>query len=165
MTLLELLIVIAIIGILAAIAISAFLGQREKSRFRAVEATARGALTEVAMVLEDYISGMPVVIAPTFEHRECNEYVNALPHKKCDQLYPALGAAGTYEDWGDVIGLLVEHFNKGREVASPYDGEPMFSLLPSPGHAFMVNSNDSSARLVAMTPEGAVIFNSVVAAH
>jgi prepilin-type N-terminal cleavage/methylation domain-containing protein len=42
MTLLELLIVIAIIGILAAIAIPAFLGQREKSRFRAVEATARG---------------------------------------------------------------------------------------------------------------------------
>ncbi|MBF0316744.1 MAG: type II secretion system protein [Nitrospirae bacterium] len=46
-TLVELLIVIAIIGILTAIAVPAFLGQREKSKVRAVEAGAKAAVADL----------------------------------------------------------------------------------------------------------------------
>ncbi|MCG6551289.1 MAG: type II secretion system GspH family protein, partial [Candidatus Magnetominusculus sp. LBB02] len=53
-TLIELLIVIAIIGILTAIAVPAFLGQREKAKVRATESGAKGAVSDMQGYLDAY---------------------------------------------------------------------------------------------------------------
>ena len=53
-TLIELLIVIAILGVLAAIAIPLMLGQREKARFRAMEVSSKSVEKEIKIILKRF---------------------------------------------------------------------------------------------------------------
>ena len=75
-TLIELLLVLAIIGIVSAIAIPALLGQRESARRRATEATANSVASEIASaaklqtaptyatVFTNYVATMPNFVFP-----------------------------------------------------------------------------------------------------
>ncbi|MBF0521322.1 MAG: type II secretion system protein, partial [Nitrospirae bacterium] len=73
-TLIELLIVIAIIGILTAIAVPAFLGQREKAKVRTVQYGARSAAADMQAYLDSYILGEPyLIITDTSGNEGCFE--------------------------------------------------------------------------------------------
>ena len=73
-TLIELLIVVAIIGILAAIAIPAYLGQREKAKVRALQASFDGARKEIQAWLNDGATNEPILYALNATTKACTPH-------------------------------------------------------------------------------------------
>ncbi len=171
-TLIELLIVIAIIGILAAIAVPAFLGQREKAKARALEAGAKGMETEVQSMLDDYISGKPVVFAiDSAGTLNCYDKVGATGINMCSNMYSDVTDGGDYDDFGDVTGYLRTQYNTAKIKNSPYDATIGLVALDTDGtcgwnakQVTICNSTDRAARIVAMSETSAVLFNTTVVA-
>ncbi|GAB4390299.1 MAG: hypothetical protein Kow0025_21370 [Thermodesulfovibrionales bacterium] len=180
-TLIELLIVIAIIGILAAIAIPAFLGQREKAKIRSVEASAKGIVSEVQGVLDSFVAGEPFILLDTSGQERCIQAANAATAKTCNNMYNGVTYNGdTYDDSDldagiqDVKGYIIEH-HQGKAEKSPYQGnQDLFVDLDvggTPtysGQIGIVNTGVRSFQIIAWaesTAGNAFIFNTIVTAR
>ncbi len=169
-TLIELLIVIAIIGILAAIAIPAFLGQREKAKQRAMEGSAKGMVTEVQAGIDDYSAGYAVVFINTTAGNEvCYEKSGAPTKYSCQSMHN-MTSDGNYDDLGDILDYLQTMHNTAKSEVNPYDGTALVDVVKSSSCTFankkvtLCNSTDRAVRIVAMSDQGLVLFNTTVSA-
>ena len=134
-TLIELLIVIAIIGILAAIAIPAFLGQREKAKLRAVEASCKGAVSEIQALLDAFVSGSAFLLLKADKTECCFESDPTVGAKSCAAMYKDVAdvCEGTYDpgDLATVRTLIIAH-HMGKEERSPYVGDQPLFVVQAP---------------------------------
>lgn len=168
-TLIELLIVIAIIGILAAIAIPAFLGQREKAKVRAVESGAKGSVSEVQGYLDSYVSGDPFVVLQSNGDELCVQSDTAAPSKKCDAIYSDITDTDTYngQDLNTVIAYIINH-HVGKAEMSPFDGSN-YLFIDTDNIAGSVYLSNSSGRSITIKGYAgsttAPIFNTTVTAR
>ncbi|KJJ83573.1 fimbrial protein, partial [Candidatus Omnitrophus magneticus] len=120
-TLIELLIVIAIIGILTAIAVPAFLGQREKAKVRAVESGSKGAVSEVQGWLDSLVAGDPFLALNTGGTEICIESTTASGNKTCQSVYSQASDA-TYTTIDELMNIIINH-HAGKNEKSPYNAQ------------------------------------------
>jgi prepilin-type N-terminal cleavage/methylation domain-containing protein len=180
-TLIELLIVIAIIGILAAIAIPAFLGQREKAKIRSVEASAKGVVSEVQGVLDAFVAGEPFILLDANAVEVCYQAQAAAPAKTCANMYGGMTPKATYDGTApdsaiiDVRDWIVNH-HIGKAEKSPYVGTAnLFIGLNNPGDTptssgqiGIVNTGNRSFQIIGWAESkaaNAFIFNTIVTAR
>ena len=172
-TLIELLIVIAIIGILAAIAIPAFLGQREKAKQRSMEASARGMLTELQARLDDYQSGAAMIfIVDSAGTLSCRDKTGTPTTSKnaCENMHPGVTDGGNYTDLNSILDLVVAEHNDHRGEKSPYDGGDLVVYDDDGTCGFtssditFCNTTETGIRLVGVSDTGVFLYNTTVSA-
>jgi len=158
-TLIELLIVVAIIGILAAIAVPAYLGQREKAKVRALQASFDGARKELQAWLNDLASLEPILVQKDAATKECYSHPsktqvdtdgNGTPDKDiCDARY-GITAAGQYTASATGIANLYVQQSNNLGQKSPFI--PSSNLFAAVGTAI---GGDSKGQLTLIPSDGA----------
>ncbi|MBF0566575.1 MAG: type II secretion system protein [Nitrospirae bacterium] len=167
-TLIELLIVIAIIGILTAIAVPAFLGQREKAKVRSVQSGAKGAVSDLQSYLDAYVAGDPYIVLDSAGNQTCTEAASASSTgKTCASIYPNTTVNGTaYPAYpgglSNVIAdFITHHANKGDK--SPYSGASLFTTGAAVGVVTVIANGSNGATLTAYGSDSTqAIFSQLV---
>jgi prepilin-type N-terminal cleavage/methylation domain-containing protein len=173
-TLIELLIVIAIIGILAAIAVPAFLGQREKAKIKQVEASAKGSVSEVQAALDSFVMSEPIVALDSSGNEACYEIVDPPRGRDCDSMYLGIASINDGYTLGDVttvIDIILNH-HSGKGEKSIYGADSNLFVGDSAavvaGTIRLANTTGRSIKITAYgsnTATTGYIFNTVVTAR
>lgn len=169
-TLIELLIVIAIIGILTAIAVPAFLGQREKAKVRAVEAGAKGNVADIQGWLDSFVGGDPFIGVDSAGAEQCVQSNVAAASKTCTAVYNQ--ASATVYDPADIttlITLIMDH-HAGKAERSPFNAsQSLFvSAAGTVGTVVVTSSGTRTLKVEGYadnTAAAAAVFNTTVTAR
>lgn len=150
---------VAIIGLLSAIAIPAFLGQRQKAKNRAMVSMVKTVGSELSVALEDYSIGKPILLMESSSAQGCYEHVNANNTDKCSILYNGRPLTGRYANLSGIPQFYLKHRNEALLSMSPFADIPLLTLDPASrnGLILLTNSTDSSINITAWTVEGVQI--------
>jgi len=152
-TLIELLLVMVIIGILSAIALPSFLGQRERAKVRALEAAARGAVPELQGMLDALAVGDPFITRNGSGEEICVESRNA-SGMTCRAIF-GMPAGGVYTDLDSVLNWYVDQ-KRSAEAVSPFNPEQDLFVLAAqevPGSVALAAAGPQTVRLRAYRAE------------
>ncbi|MBF0458156.1 MAG: type II secretion system protein [Nitrospirae bacterium] len=109
-SLIELMVVISIISLLTAIAVPAYLGQREKSKVRATESNAKSAATDLQGYLDSYVSGDPYMVTTDSTGTQgCVESASASAVKSCLTVFNQASVT-TYPAFPNGLTTVISHF-------------------------------------------------------
>ncbi|KJU83421.1 fimbrial protein [Candidatus Magnetobacterium bavaricum] len=167
-TLIELLIVIAIIGILTAIAVPAFLGQREKAKVRSVEAGAKGAVSDLQGYLDSYVAGDPyIIVTSTAGGQGCVEATNATATGKTCQAMYNQASTSTYTAFPggitDILNDFVNHHTYKGDKSAFTGGSLFVTTHTTEGEIFVTPSGARAVNITAYaTDTTSPIFSQVV---
>jgi prepilin-type N-terminal cleavage/methylation domain-containing protein len=170
-TLIELLIVIAIIGILAAIAVPAFLGQREKAKIKQVEASAKGAVSEIQAAIDAFSMAEAIVALDLNGNESCFEATNPPRGRDCASMYMGISSVDdgyTQGDIGTVVDIIINH-HRGKGEKSIYGADSdLFVDNSAAVVAGTIRLANTTGRAIKLTAYGSntattgFIFNTVV---
>ncbi|MBF0553111.1 MAG: type II secretion system protein [Nitrospirae bacterium] len=168
-SLVELLVVISIVSLLTAIAVPVFLGQREKSRVRATESSARSAVADLQASLDAYMSGDPIVInANPFGGQECYEPASgSATGNTCLAIFNLTASVFKYTPYPggmtDVLSLFAAGHNWSGDT-SAYNGLPLFvTASPADGQVLLSPSGSNSVYILAYASNStAPVFSQLV---
>lgn len=167
-TLIELLITVAILGLLAGIAVPAFMGQREKAKIRMVEMSAKASVAEVQSILNAMALKEGALAQDAAGDEVCYEPSSG---GNCSSLYAGVPVSSSLhlDDITDVMDIIVIH-HRGNGQKSPYDGNvDLFQSgldSGSPSAAGVVYISNIDGYTVRVRGYGettsSMIFNSVI---
>ncbi|MEO5359388.1 MAG: type II secretion system GspH family protein [Nitrospirota bacterium] len=147
-SLVELMVVIAIISLLTAIAVPAFLGQREKARVRATESNARSAVTDLQGYLDLYVAGEPyIIITDTSGSQGCVQVATPVTANQTCEAALNQTSVATYPAYPGGLTSVLSHFishHTFKGDASAFSGNPLFVMAsPSDGQILLnpISSN------------------------
>ncbi|MBF0516458.1 MAG: type II secretion system protein [Nitrospirae bacterium] len=157
-TLIELLIVIAIIGILTAIAVPEFMGQREKSKVRATQSSAKGAVADLQACLDAYVAGDPIITNNDIYGgpgaKGCYEASNAsTTGKTCLSVFNQQASVNQYPPYPGGLAAVISLFLGNHNISgdkSAYNGLPLFvTASPTDGQVLLSPSGSTSVYMLA----------------
>ncbi|HEB02400.1 MAG TPA: type II secretion system protein [Nitrospirae bacterium] len=163
-TLVELLIVIAIIGILSAIAVPMFMGQREKAKIRSITSSARVMTTEVVALLDSYSNKSPALFKLSGNALPvCYEFILASAEFSCAALFPDSSETRTYSNLGNLLDQLIVYHNDVLGEVSPFDGGVLSTRVAgTAGHVNIINLTDDTAYVIVNGQDGTALFSEMV---
>ena len=168
-TLIEVLIVVLIIGMLAAIAVPTMLGQRDRARLRALQVSAKSVERDLMIVVDGYSKSTPIIFLLATGQQGCYEATGATGSSKCDIVYTGIPLAGNYNDIDDIISLYIVQQNDGMFSRSPYDDAPLFTDNNDPiirkGRVVLTNTTSKDINVSAWSPTGGLVMNSSISAR
>ncbi|WP_420265184.1 pilus assembly FimT family protein [Candidatus Magnetominusculus dajiuhuensis] len=168
-SLVELMVVIAIVSLLTAVAVPLFLGQREKSRVRATASSARSAVADLQASLDAYMSGDPIVITSNpWGGQECYETANAsTTGNSCLALFNQTPSVYKYTAYPggmtDVLSIFAAGHNWSGNT-SAYNGLPLFvTASPTDGQVLLSPAGSKSIYIMAYASNStAPVFSQLV---
>ncbi|MBF0567959.1 MAG: type II secretion system protein [Nitrospirae bacterium] len=152
-SLVELMVVIAIISLLTAIAVPVFLGQREKAKVRATTSSAVSAVADLQGYLDWYVAGEPYIIMTDAAGTQgCFEVAAPVSATQTCVATFNQAAVGTYPIFPGGLTTVISHFishHTFKGDISAFTGSPLF-VSASPGDGQVLLSAASSNVVVIL---------------